>query len=67
MHTTPKVIPRGTDTLTDRQTHIYLRFRDKLSLVARIGYIKGLGAMLAEERMAASEKGYENGLGAMSA
>jgi hypothetical protein len=31
------------------------------------GYIKGLGAMLAEERMAASKKGYENGIGAMSA
>ena len=42
MHTTPKVIPRGTDTythsLTDRQTDTYLLeiqgFRDKLSLVA---------------------------------
>ena len=31
-----------------------------------VGNIKGIGAMSAEERMAASEKGYENGLGAMS-
>ncbi len=30
-------------------------------------YDKGLGSMSAEERMAASEKGYENGLGATSA
>ena len=30
-------------------------------------YENGIGAMLAEERMAVSEKGYENGIGAMSA
>ena len=44
--------------LTILHLHSYLGMR---------GYIKGLGAMLAKERMAASEKGYENGLGAMSA
>ena len=35
-HNTPKVISRGTDTYThlqtNKQTHIYLRFRDKLLL-----------------------------------
>ena len=30
-------------------------------------YENGIGAMSAKERMAASKKGYENGLGAMSA
>ena len=30
-------------------------------------YEKGIGEMSAEEKMAASEKGYKNGLGAMSA
>ena len=30
-------------------------------------YENGIGSMSAEEKMAASEKGYENGLGAMSA
>ena len=30
-------------------------------------YVKGIRAMSAEERMAASKKGYKNGIGAMSA
>ena len=44
--------------LTILHVHSYLDMR---------GYIKGIGAMLAEARTAASGKGYENGIGAMSA
>ena len=50
--------PSNIEELTISHLHSYLGMR---------GYIMGIGAMLAEERMAASEKGYENGLGAMSA
>jgi hypothetical protein len=46
----------------------YIKGIGAMSAEERIGaYENGIGAMSAEERMAASEKGYENGLGAMSA
>jgi hypothetical protein len=38
-----------------------------LSFMGKKGYKNGIGAMLAEARMAASEKGYENWIGVMSA
>ena len=50
--------PSCIEELTILHLHSFLGMR---------GYIKGLGAMLAEERMAASKKGYKNGIGAMSA
>jgi hypothetical protein len=50
--------PNQPNELTVSHLHSYIGWR---------GYIKGLGAMSAEERMEASAKGYENGLGAMSA
>ena len=39
IHNAPNVICRGTDTLTDRQTHIYSRFRDKLSLLRSLVFV----------------------------
>jgi len=50
--------PNSIEELTISHLHSYLGMR---------GYIKGIGAMSAEERTAAGQKGYENGLGAMSA
>ncbi len=52
------VKPSSIEELTISHLHSYLGMR---------GYIKGIGAMLAEEKMVASEKGHENGLGVMSA
>ena len=52
------VKPSSIVELTISHLHSYLGMR---------GYIKGIGAMLAEARTAASGKGYENGIGAMSA
>jgi len=49
--------PSSIEELTISHLHSYLGMR---------GYIKGIGAMSAEERMVASEKGYKNGLGVMS-
>jgi hypothetical protein len=50
--------PNQSNKLTVSHLHSYIGWR---------GYIKGLGAMLAEERMEASAKGYIKGLRAMSA
>jgi hypothetical protein len=49
--------PSSIEELTILHLHSYLGMR---------GYIKGIKAMSAEERMSASEKGYENGIWAMS-
>ena len=45
--------PNQPKELTVSHLHSYISWR---------GYIKGLGAMSSEERMAAGETGYENGL-----
>jgi len=52
------VKPSSIKELTISHLHSFLGMRR---------YVKGIGAMSAEERMAASKKGYENGIGAMSA
>ncbi len=42
IHNAPNVICRGTDTLTDTPTHIYSRFRDKLSLLRSLVQENGM-------------------------
>jgi hypothetical protein len=50
--------PNSKKELTILHLHSYL---------SMIGYIKGIRALSAEEWTAGGEKGYENGIGAMSA
>ncbi len=52
------VKPSSIKELTISHLHSFLGMRR---------YVKGIGAMSAEERMAASKKGYENGIGVMLA
>ena len=66
--------PSSIEELTILHLHSYLGMRGYIKGIGAMSaeermaaYKNGIGAMMAKERMAASEKGYENGIGAMSA